>query len=201
MPNRRYIAARLYLPDLRSESLPSIVVVVDSSASTHTVLPAFKAELQSIVEECQPELTIVIMADAKVQRADEFQLGEAIEFNVEGFGGTDFRPAFGTCRSPTAKPCPVDLYHGRGRRLSGRAFYVSDTFGDYDTQPTGAVGGDRGHRCHGFISFIHASKGGHAPWGRLGSAMKILFRVSVDSSRSAQRGPLSCLMGITCSGF
>jgi predicted metal-dependent peptidase len=93
-PNRRYIAAGLYLPDLRSESLPSIVVVVDSSASTHTVLPAFKAELQSIVEECQPESTIVIMADAKVQRVDEFQRGEAIEFNVEGFGGTDFRPAF-----------------------------------------------------------------------------------------------------------
>jgi predicted metal-dependent peptidase len=93
-PNRRYIAAGLYLPDLRSESLPSIVVVVDSSASTHRVLPAFKAELQSIVEECQPESTIVIMADAKVQRVDEFQRGEAIEFNVEGFGGTDFRPAF-----------------------------------------------------------------------------------------------------------
>ena len=94
MPNRRYIASGLYLPDLRSESLPSIVVVVDSSASTHAVLPAFKAELQSIVEECRPESTIVIMADAKVQRVDEFQRGEAIEFNVEGFGGTDFRPAF-----------------------------------------------------------------------------------------------------------
>ena len=94
MPNRRYIAAGRYLPDLRSESLPSIVVVVDSSASTHAVLPAFKAELQSIVEECQPESTIVIMADATVQRVDEFQRGDPIEFNVEGFGGTDFRPAF-----------------------------------------------------------------------------------------------------------
>ncbi len=93
-PNRRYIAAGLYLPDLRSDSLPCIVIVVDSSASTHAVLPAFKAELQSIVEECQPESTIVIMADAKVQRVDEFQRGEAIQFNVEGFGGTDFRPAF-----------------------------------------------------------------------------------------------------------
>ena len=94
MPNRRYLAARLYLPDLRSESLPPIVVVVDSSASTREVLPAFKAELQSIVEECQSESTIVVMADAKVQRVDEFQRVEAIEFNVEGFGGTDFRPAF-----------------------------------------------------------------------------------------------------------
>ena len=61
------------MADDESDSLPSIVVVLDSSASTHAVLPAFKAELQSIVEECQPESTIVIMADAKMQRVDEFQ--------------------------------------------------------------------------------------------------------------------------------
>jgi predicted metal-dependent peptidase len=94
MPNRRYIAGGLYLPELRSDAMPTIVVVVDSSASTQVVLPTFKAELQSIVDECQPEATIVIMADAKVQRIDRFERGEAIEFNVEGFGGTDFRPAF-----------------------------------------------------------------------------------------------------------
>ena len=94
MPNRRYIARGLYLPELRSESMPTLIVVVDSSASTQSVLPTFKAELQSIVEECQPESTIVMMADATVQRVDEFQRGDPIEFNVEGFGGTDFRPVF-----------------------------------------------------------------------------------------------------------
>jgi len=94
MPNRRYIAGRLYLPELRSEAMPTIAIVVDSSASTQAVLPTFKAELQSIVDECQPESVIIIMADAKVQRIDRFERGEAIEFNVEGFGGTDFRPAF-----------------------------------------------------------------------------------------------------------
>jgi predicted metal-dependent peptidase len=115
MPNRRYIAARLYLPDLRSDSLPSIVVVVDSSASTHAVLPAFKAELQSIVEECQPESTIVIMADAIVQRVDEFRRGEAIEFNVEGFGGTDFRPAFEHVEHEQLNPaCLIYLTDGEG---------------------------------------------------------------------------------------
>jgi len=43
-----------------------------------------KAELQSIVEECQPEATLVIMADAAVppvQRLDRFERGEPIEFN------------------------------------------------------------------------------------------------------------------------
>ena len=110
-------AARLYLPDFRSDSLPSIVVVVDLSASTQAVLPEFKTELQSIVDECQPESTIVIMADAKVQRVDEFlQRGEAIEFNVEGFGGTDFRPAFGHVDQQQLNPaCLIYLTDEIGR--------------------------------------------------------------------------------------
>ena len=115
MPNRRYIARGLYLPELRSESMPTLIVVVDSSASTQGVLPAFKAELQSIVEECQPESTIVIMADATVQRVDEFQRGNPIQFNVEGFGGTDFRPAFEHVDREQFNPaCLIYLTDGDG---------------------------------------------------------------------------------------
>ena len=115
MPNRRYIARGLYLPELRSESMPPIVVVVDSSASTSTVLPAFKAELQSIVEECQPESTIVVMADAKVQRVDRFERGDPIEFHVEGLGGTDFRPAFEHVDREQLDPaCLIYLTDGDG---------------------------------------------------------------------------------------
>jgi predicted metal-dependent peptidase len=94
MPNRRYFAGGIYLPELRSESMSAIVVAVDTSASTSSVLPIFKAELQSIVDECQPEATIVMMADAAVQRVDRFERDDPIEFNVEGLGGTDFRPVF-----------------------------------------------------------------------------------------------------------
>ena len=144
MPNRRYIAARLYLPDLRTDSLPSIVVVVDSSASTRTVLPAFKAELQSIVEECQPESTIVIMADAKVQRVDEFlQRGEAIEFNVEGFGGTDFRPAFGHVDQQQLNPACL--------------IYLTDADGVYPDEPS------LNPMLWGAITTANRK----APWGRL----------------------------------
>jgi predicted metal-dependent peptidase len=122
MPNRRYIAGGLYLPEIRSEAMPAIVVVVDSSASTSTVLPTFKAELQSIVEECQPESTIVIMADAKVQRVDRFERGEAIAFNVEGFGGTDFRPAFE--HVDREELCPACL------------IYLTDADGVYPDEPS-----------------------------------------------------------------
>jgi predicted metal-dependent peptidase len=110
MPNRRYIAGGIYLPELRSESMPVIVVAVDTSASTSSVLPNFKAELQSIVDECQPEATIVIMADAAVQRVDRFERGDPIQFNVEGLGGTDFRPVFEWVeRSNIAPVCLIYL--------------------------------------------------------------------------------------------
>jgi predicted metal-dependent peptidase len=115
MPNRRYIAGGVYLPELRSESMPVIVVAVDTSASTSSVLPIFKAELQSIVDECQPEATIVIMADAAVQRVDRFERGDALEFNVEGLGGTDFRPVFEHVDREQVNPaCLIYLTDGDG---------------------------------------------------------------------------------------
>jgi predicted metal-dependent peptidase len=115
MPHRRYLSSGLFLPELRSESMPVLVVVVDSSGSTKSVLPRFKAELESIVEECQPEATIVIMADADVQRGDRFERGDPIEFNVEGLGGTDFRPAFAYIEREQLNPaCLIYLTDGDG---------------------------------------------------------------------------------------
>jgi len=115
MPNRRYIAGGIYLPELRSESMPAIVVAVDTSASTASVLPIFKAELQSIVDECLPEATIVIMADAAVQRVDRFERGDTLEFNVEGLGGTDFRPVFEHVDREQVNPaCLIYLTDGDG---------------------------------------------------------------------------------------
>jgi predicted metal-dependent peptidase len=114
-PNRRYVAAGVYLPELRADSMPAIVVAVDTSASTQEVLPVFRAELQSIVDECQPEATIVIMADAAVHRVDRFERGEPIEFNVEGLGGTDFRPVFDHAHREQLSPaCLIYLTDGDG---------------------------------------------------------------------------------------
>jgi predicted metal-dependent peptidase len=115
MPNRRYIAGGVYLPELRSESMPTIVVAVDTSASTSSVLPIFKAELQSIVDECRPEATLVMMADAAVQRVDRFERDDPIEFNVEGLGGTDFRPVFEHVDREQLNPaCLIYLTDGDG---------------------------------------------------------------------------------------
>jgi predicted metal-dependent peptidase len=95
--------------------MPALVVVVDSSGSTVSVLARFKAELQSIVEECQPEAIIIIMADTDVQRVDRFERGEPVEFNVEGLGGTDFRPAFAYVEREQLNPaCLIYLTDGYG---------------------------------------------------------------------------------------
>jgi predicted metal-dependent peptidase len=114
-PNPRYVSVGVYLPELRAEAMPAIIVVVDTSESTRRVLPVFKGELQSIVDECQPEATIVIMADASVHRADRFERGDPIEFNVEGLGGTDFRPAFEYVHRQQLNPaCLIYLTDGDG---------------------------------------------------------------------------------------
>jgi predicted metal-dependent peptidase len=115
-PDRRYTAFGLYLPSLQAESLPPIVVAVDTSGSTEEILPVFAAELQSIVDECQPQATIVVMADAAVHRVDRFERGEDIAFDVQGLGGTDFRPTFEYVeREESDVACLIYLTDGDGR--------------------------------------------------------------------------------------
>lgn len=95
LPNRRYIAQGLYLPALRSEQMPPIVVVVDTSGSIgEKQLSSFSSEIASIMSEARPEPTHVLYSDAKVHRCDEFGPYDPIELKPIGGGGTDFRPAF-----------------------------------------------------------------------------------------------------------
>ena len=121
-PDRRFIGYGIYLPSLRSHSLPMIVVAVDTSGSTEQVLPVFKTQLQAIVDELQPAATVIIMADAQVQRVDRFERGEEIEFNVQGLGGTDFRPTF--------------EYVERELPDAARLIYLTDGDGRYPKEPS-----------------------------------------------------------------
>jgi predicted metal-dependent peptidase len=114
-PNTRYLASGIYLPELRSESMPPIVLVVDTSASTAAYRARFAGEFQAIVDECCPEATHVICVDAAVQRVDVFARGEPITFNTAGEGGTDFRPAFDYVEREQINPaCLIYLTDGEG---------------------------------------------------------------------------------------
>lgn len=95
MPSTRYLAAGLYLPSLRSESMPPVVVAVDTSGSIDgATLAAFAAEVQAIADECAPERLVAVSCDAAIQSVEEFERGDLVILSPKGGGGTDFRPVF-----------------------------------------------------------------------------------------------------------
>jgi predicted metal-dependent peptidase len=95
-PNRRYLGLGLFLPTLRSEQMPAVVVGIDTSGSiSNDELAAFLSEVQSIIDETQPETTYLIQCDAAVQDVREIPRGDDLgSVTVHGRGGTDFRPVF-----------------------------------------------------------------------------------------------------------
>jgi predicted metal-dependent peptidase len=123
MPNRRYINGGLYLPELRSESMPPIVFVIDTSGSTRTFQSMFLAEGQNVADECSPECIYVIESDAEVQRVTRFDRGEPIVLaELQGQGGTDFRPAFEYVEREQIQPACL--------------IYLTDGYGDYPEFPS-----------------------------------------------------------------
>lgn len=117
MPNRRYIAQGIYLPEIRSEEMPAIATFVDTSGSTLSERGKFIAEMQSIAEECKPESTLVVHCDAAVAKVETFERGEPIEIKEwAGNGGTDFRPPFEYAEREQLQPaCAIYLTDGYGR--------------------------------------------------------------------------------------
>jgi predicted metal-dependent peptidase len=94
-PNSRYVYAGLYLPALRSETMPPMVIAIDTSGSIDDLtVNRFAKEIGAIVEEVQPERVHVVYCDAKIQGVDVFERGEPVAVSPKGFGGTDFRPVF-----------------------------------------------------------------------------------------------------------
>lgn len=95
MPNKRFLYSGLYLPSMASESMPPMVIAIDTSGSIDSMTcNQFAKEVNSIVQDMQPETVYIVYCDAKVQGVDVFEKGEPITIIPKGFGGTDFRPVF-----------------------------------------------------------------------------------------------------------
>lgn len=96
MPNKRYIAAGLYMPSLKSERMGPVVLLWDTSGSMDDQenRAIIAGECKSIIEEVKPEKTYVIYTDTEVHRVDEFEPDDEIKFNPIGGGGTNFKKAF-----------------------------------------------------------------------------------------------------------
>lgn len=95
-PNRRYLQQGFYLPSLRSEELPAVVVAVDTSGSVDQAeLDQFAAEISGILEAYDTTIT-VIYCDSTMQGDPETFTREDLPLTLQarGGGGTDFRPPF-----------------------------------------------------------------------------------------------------------
>jgi predicted metal-dependent peptidase len=106
-PSRRYITQGLYLPSIRSEQLPPVVIYWDTSGSRWSDKQRQLAanEIASVISDARPEKTFVIYADSEVKKVDVFELGDPIKFDPVGGGGTRFEPVFEYIEKEQLEPC------------------------------------------------------------------------------------------------
>ena len=96
-PNKRYQDA--YLPSLYSETIPEIVVAIDTSGSIGQVeLTEMLSEVVYLWKTFNPEKLTVIDFDAEIHGIHTVEHEEDIfSINFKGGGGSDVRPVFKYC--------------------------------------------------------------------------------------------------------
>lgn len=95
-PNRRLLHRGMILPSLsKPENVRLAVSVMDTSGSmTPKFLNKVAAEHRALLDEGVVNKLVVIYADTKVHRVQEFERGDEVVLNPKGGGGTDFRKSF-----------------------------------------------------------------------------------------------------------
>lgn len=121
-PSSRYVAHRIYLPQLRSEEVGPLAAIIDTSGSVDgPLLNQFVAELNAILQEVKPARLDVYSCDAAVHSHDEHFPGDTVETaNIKGGGGTDFRPAFDAIGQLDTPPLA--------------AIYLTDLYGSFPAE-------------------------------------------------------------------
>lgn len=88
--NRRF--KHTFLPARHNMKMPEVIVIGDTSGSIGgEELKQYAGEMQSIIEDTNPERVRVIWADATVAGEQVLEPGEPIVFKPKGGGGTDMR--------------------------------------------------------------------------------------------------------------
>lgn len=140
--NKRYAPQDIYLPDLRSYIIGSVVVAVDTSGSIGSnCLKQFASELAKI-SYLVSEVT-AMSCDAQVQEVVKIQKFDNFlnKLQFKGGGGTDFRPVFDKVKELKIQP---ELL-----------VYLTDTYGCFpDKQPNYPV------------LWCITEENGRVPWGQ-----------------------------------
>ena len=95
-PNKR-LRSVAYLPYFEEEPTGNLVLAIDTSGSvSDTELSMYGAEIQDIMLDNKIEKITVIYCDTKINKIEEFEMGEDLDFQIHavGRGGTYFEPPF-----------------------------------------------------------------------------------------------------------
>lgn len=93
-PSKKLLYSGIYLPSLYSDTL-RLTIAIDSSGSVdEQLLSLFMSEVEAILIHFPNYVIDMIVCDAKVQNYRQILTGEALEIEIKGGGGTDFRPVF-----------------------------------------------------------------------------------------------------------
>ena len=116
-PSKKLLYTGIYLPSLYSDTL-RLTIAIDSSGSVdEALLSTFMSEVEAILIHFPSYVIDLIVCDAKVQSYRQIVSGEALEVEIKGGGGTDFRPVFELIESELVQPSLL--------------LYFSDTKGNF----------------------------------------------------------------------
>ncbi|HEV2283457.1 MAG TPA: VWA-like domain-containing protein [bacterium] len=95
-PDRRLLGAYgLYLPTLFGEKIEDLVVAIDTSGSiSRDELRTFLSELRGILQAYPHMHVYLVTCDAQVYAFQELTGQDPVPTEIQGRGGTDFRPVF-----------------------------------------------------------------------------------------------------------
>jgi len=103
-PSKKLLYSGIYLPSLYSDTL-RLTIAIDSSGSVdEELLSTFMSEVEAILIHFPSYIIDLIVCDTKIQSYRQFVSGEALEVEIKGGGGTDFRPVFEFIESTLEQP-------------------------------------------------------------------------------------------------
>jgi predicted metal-dependent peptidase len=93
-PSKKLLYQGIYLPSNISNTF-KLVIAIDSSGSIDEILlNEFLSEVNFLMEHLQNYQIDLLVCDDKIHSHKTFYSGEALDVQIIGNGGTDFRPVF-----------------------------------------------------------------------------------------------------------